>query len=141
VIENIILKNKILSIIIRSSYRSEGIKFFTPNESSLQLGYMSRPEGYEIKPHVHRKVVRKIHFTSEVLFIKSGKVKVDFYDEDNNCFESRILIKGDVIFLAFGGHSFKMLEPTEIIEVKQGPYLSADDKIFLSKTIDEKNKV
>jgi hypothetical protein len=42
--------------------------------------------------------------------------------------ESRILSAGDVILLAFGGHGFEMLEPTEIIEVKQGPYAGDQDK-------------
>ena len=62
-----------------------------------------------------------MHFT-KVLFIKNGKVRVDFYDDEQNYLESRILLKGDVILLAFGGHGFEMLESSEIIEVKQGPY-------------------
>jgi hypothetical protein len=35
---------------------------------------------------------------------------------------------GDVILLAYGGHGFEMLEPTEMIEVKQGPYAGDNDK-------------
>ena len=42
--------------------------------------------------------------------------------------ESRILEQGDIILLAYGGHGFEMLEPTEIIEVKQGPYAGENDK-------------
>ena len=38
---------------------------------------------------------------------------------------------GDVVLLAFGGHGFEMLEPTEIIEVKQGPYAGEHDKTRL----------
>ena len=30
--------------------------------------------------------------------------------------------------LVAGGHGFEMLEPTEIIEVKQGPYSGDQDK-------------
>jgi mannose-6-phosphate isomerase-like protein (cupin superfamily) len=69
-----------------------------------------------------------VHFTKEVLFIKSGKVRVDFYDEEQNYMESRILGSGDVVLLAFGGHGFEMLEATEMIEVKQGPYTGEADK-------------
>ena len=34
----------------------------------------------------------------------------------------RELTSGDVLFLCSGGHGFKILESTEMIEVKQGPY-------------------
>ncbi len=116
------------AIILRHEYQVEGIKFLTPSSYSQQLGYMNRPSGYVIAPHVHNPVTREVHFTKEVLFIKSGKVRVDFYDEDQNYLESRILHQGDVILLAFGGHGFEMLEPSEIIEVKQGPYAGDEDK-------------
>ena len=89
---------------------------------------MNRPSGYVIPPHVHNPVPREVQFTKEVLFIKSGRVRVDFYDEDQTYLESRVLVTGDVILLAFGGHGFEMLEPTEMIEVKQGPYAGDQDK-------------
>lgn len=127
-IEEICNKQKLLSIIIRSSFYSDGIEFFTPGNFSQQLGYMNRPIGYVIPPHVHNPVPREVSYTKEVLFIKSGKVRVDFYDEDQSYLESRILHAGDVILLAYGGHGFEMLEASEIIEVKQGPYAGNDDK-------------
>jgi mannose-6-phosphate isomerase-like protein (cupin superfamily) len=117
-----------LALILRAEYHAEGIQFFTPNDFSQQLGYMNRPEGYVIPPHVHNSVAREVHFTKEVLFIKSGKVRVDFYDDAQNYLESRVLNKGDFVLLAFGGHGFTMLEPTEMIEVKQGPYAGDHDK-------------
>jgi len=117
-----------IAIILRSTYLDKGIKFFTPNDFSQQLGYMNRPQGYVIPPHLHNPVPREVQFTKEVLFVKSGKVRVDFYDNDQNYLESRILHQGDLILLAFGGHGFEMLEPTEMIEVKQGPYAGEADK-------------
>lgn len=117
-----------LALILRHSFFSHGIEFFTPNDFSQQLGYMNRPRGYLIPPHVHNPVPREVHFTNEVLFIKSGRARVDFYDDNQNYLESRILEQGDVILLAFGGHGFEMLEPTEMIEVKQGPYAGEADK-------------
>lgn len=117
-----------LALILRAEYHAEGIRFFTPNEFSQQLGYMNRPRGYVIPPHVHNAVAREVHFTKEVLFIRSGKVRVDFYDDAQNYLESRVLNKGDVVLLAFGGHGFQMLEDSEIIEVKQGPYAGDADK-------------
>ena len=89
---------------------------------------MNRPKGYVIEPHVHNPVPREVHFTQEVLFIKSGRIRVDFYKEDQSYFESRTLGKGDIILLASGGHGFEMLESSEIVEVKQGPYAGNLDK-------------
>lgn len=117
-----------LAVIIRSSYQAEGIQFFTPNDFSQQLGYMNRPLGYVIAPHVHNPVAREVQYTKEVLFIKSGKVRVDFYTEQQQYIQSTVLYQGDVILLAYGGHGFEMLEATEMIEVKQGPYAGEADK-------------
>jgi len=117
-----------LAVILRTNYHAEGIQFFTPSDFSQQLGYMNRPAGYVIPPHVHNPVVREVQYTKEVLFIKSGKLRVDFYSEEQTYLESTILHQGDVILLAYGGHGFEMLEPTEIIEVKQGPYAGDADK-------------
>jgi hypothetical protein len=128
VTEDILHNGRLLALILRTSFRADGIRFFTPSDFSQQLGYMNRPGGYVIPPHVHNAVERSVQYTKEVLFIKSGKVRVDFYDEDQNYLESRILNAGDVILLAFGGHGFEMLEASEMIEVKQGPYAGDADK-------------
>lgn len=120
--------NKLLALIIQDSFNKDGIEFFTPGDFSQQLAYMKRPEGYYIPSHVHNFVPREVQFTQEVLFIRSGKVRVDFYDDEQIYLESRILNPGDVILLAHGGHGFVMLEESEIIEVKQGPYAGERDK-------------
>jgi mannose-6-phosphate isomerase-like protein (cupin superfamily) len=117
------------AIIISNEFKKEGIEFFTPDDFSQQLAYMKRPQNYVIPPHVHNSVQRDVHLTQEVLFIKSGKVRVDFYDDDKNYLESTVVNKGDVVLLAFGGHGFEMLEESEIIEVKQGPYAGEMDKV------------
>jgi hypothetical protein len=136
-IENITHANRTLAMLLRSTYNESGIKFFTPDEYSQQLAYMNRPQGYVIQPHVHNSVIRQVQFTKEVLFIKSGKVRVDFYDDEQNYLESRILNPGDVILLAFGGHGFEMLEASEIIEVKQGPYAGDADKTRFEPTANQ----
>ena len=136
-LEQIQIANKILGIIIRADYEKNGIAFFTPDTFSQQLGYMNRPRDYVIPPHVHNPVKREVELTQEVLFIKSGKVRVDFYDDDRNYMESRVLHRGDVVLLAHGGHGFKMLEPSEMIEVKQGPYCGEMDKTRFEPIADE----
>ncbi|MFA7083356.1 MAG: hypothetical protein WC141_02355 [Arcobacteraceae bacterium] len=137
-VEHIVHKGQLLSIIIRTNYTSDSIQFFTPDEFSQQLGYMNRPKDYIIPPHVHNPVQRDVQFTQEVLIIKSGRVRVDFYDNDRNYLESSILEQGDVILLAYGGHGFVMLENSEIIEVKQGPYAGEMDKIRFEPILNEK---
>ena len=127
-IENIEFNNKLLSVIIRSNYQKDGIEFFTPGHFSQQLGYMSHPQGFIIKPHVHNPVIREVQYTKEVLVIKKGIVRVDFYDDQKNYIESSLLYQGDVILLAHGGHGFEILEDAVIIEVKQGPYAGDLDK-------------
>jgi mannose-6-phosphate isomerase-like protein (cupin superfamily) len=117
-----------LAVIIRAGYARQGVTFVTPDEYSQQLGYMNRPAGYQIPAHVHNPVPRAVVFTREVLFVRSGRMRVDFYNDAGTYAQSRILASGDVILLAAGGHGFEMLEDTEMIEVKQGPYAGADDK-------------
>ena len=128
VIDRIIFQNQELATIIRRNFHKDGIEFFTPGNFSQQIGYMNRPTGYVIEPHVHNPVKREVQYTKEVLFIKSGLIRVDFYSDAKEYLESTILETGDIILLAYGGHGFEMLEPTEIIEVKQGPYAGDQDK-------------
>ena len=128
-----------LAIIIRNNYSRDGIEFFTDNTYSQQLGYMNRPKNYIIQPHRHNLVSRSVLLTQEVLFIKTGKLRVDFYNDEQIYIESKIIEKGDIILLAAGGHGFEMLENSEIIEVKQGPYIAEQDKIRFEHI--EKNKI
>ena len=127
-VESVVSGDITLAVILRADYHAEGIEFFTPNDFSQQLGYMNRPKGYVIPPHVHNAVAREVQFTKEVLIIRTGMVRVDFYDDDQNYLESRLLKQGDIVLLAHGGHGFEMLEDSEIVEVKQGPYAGDDDK-------------
>lgn len=122
-IETVIHEHRTLAIILRSSHSGEGIQFFTPPDYSQQLGYMKRPAGYKIQPHVHLRVERKSTLTQEVLFVKKGRVRVSFYDDGDCKIAEREIATGDVILLSEGGHGFEMLEESELIEVKQGPYL------------------
>jgi len=127
-VEHIEHEGQLLAIIIRASYRKDGIEFFTPGDFSQQLAYMARPQGYRIQPHIHNEVQRDVKLTQEVLLIREGKVSVDIYDQQRNYVCDVIVKTGDVIMLATGGHGFRMLEPTEMIEVKQGPYCGDQDK-------------
>lgn len=118
------------AIVIRHSARVEDIEFFSPLHFPQQIGLMSRPNGYLVPSHVHNEVLREIKLTQEVLMVRRGSCAVFLYDENSE--PTRIeLGVGDVILLASGGHSIKMLEDCEILEVKQGPYLGPNDKTFI----------
>lgn len=126
--ENLIHGNELLAVIIRRDFYKPGIHFCTPDDFSQQLAYMNHPAGKVIPPHVHNSVQRSVSYTLEVLFLKRGKLRVDFYDNERNYLESRVLEAGDTILLASGGHGFEALEEIEMIEVKQGPYAGEADK-------------
>ncbi|MEI2582823.1 hypothetical protein [Scytonema sp. PRP1] len=127
-IEEIRYHNQLLALIVSHKFDKLGIHFFTPNDLSQQLAYMRHPMGKVIQPHVHNFVLREVQYTQEVLFIKKGKLQVDFYNEQQEYLESHVLEAGDVILLVTGGHGFEVLEEVEMIEVKQGPYVGEQDK-------------
>ncbi len=128
-IEQVTHKDEILAVIVRKDYTGDGVRFFTPGDFSQQLGYMQHAAGKGIQPHVHRPVQRKLRYTQEVLFIRKGRLRVDFYSRTQEYLESKILGTGDVILLASSGHGFKVLEDVEMFEVKQGPYAENEDKV------------
>ena len=126
--ERISYKGTIIAIVIKATFKKDGIEFFTPDEFSQQLGYMHRPRGYKVTAHTHKRVEQTSMLTHEVIYVKSGKICVVLYDNDNSLVDERILTTGDIILLASGGHSIEWLEDSELVEIKQGPY-SDDDKI------------
>lgn len=121
-------KDKLIAIVIRNNYQCDGVDFLTPDDYSQQVAYMHHPTGKVIDAHVHNLVHRNVVLTQEVLFIKKGKLRVDFYDDYEDYLESIDLGAGDVILLVSGGHGFTVLEEIEMIEVKQGPYAGDTDK-------------
>lgn len=127
-IEKIVHNNIVIALILYKEYKQEGISFLSPNEYSLQLGYMTRPKGYQISPHIHNPVKRNTIGTQEVLFIKSGEIRIDFYSFEQSFLESRKLSAGDIILLAGAGHGIEVLQEAEIIEVKNGPFIDGADK-------------
>jgi len=130
VIEKIIHKKKMLALIVRARYRrKKGITFFTQNESTQQFGYMKHKRDHIIKPHLHKKRLTKIYYTSEVILILKGILRVDFYNQFKKYLLSKILKPSDIIMLVSGGHGFKILKDLEMLEIKQGPYNLIKDKI------------
>jgi len=137
-VEKIFYKKKLLALIVRGTYRKrKGITFFTPNESTQQFGYMKHKKKYVIKPHLHKKRITKILYTTEVILLFKGILRVDFYNDVRYYLFSKILKQKDIIMLVHGGHGFKVLKEVEMLEIKQGPYSLIKDKIKF-ENIDEK---
>src|SRR5580765_4519633 len=110
-VEQVILEGILYAWIVRRGFDRPGAHFITPGTVSQQLGFMSHPAGHQIRAHVHRDVQREVTRTQEVLVIRKGRLRVDFYNSMNgNRLDSRTLEAGDVILLASGGHGFEVLE-------------------------------
>jgi len=128
--EEIKHQNKLIALILRANHVSDKVEFFSPPDFSQQVGFLPHKKGNVIQAHFHKEVHRRITMTQEVLFIRKGRILVNFYAVDRAFITSRELEAGDVLFLCAGGHGFKMLEDTEMIEIKQGPYSGKDsDKV------------
>ena len=133
--EEIIFDGQLCAIIVPANYDEPGIHFFTSDELSLQLASMSYTTGKEIPAHTHNLVARhtpvmrsEVSYAQEALFIRKGRVRVDFYSQQHEYRTSRVLGTGDVMLLISGGHGFEVLEDLNMVEVKGGPYVG-DDKM------------
>jgi mannose-6-phosphate isomerase-like protein (cupin superfamily) len=127
-VEEVRIDGILCAIIIDASFDEPGITFFTEPNLSQQLGSMSYRAGKIISAHTHNPTERVVHMTQEALFIRRGRLRVDFYGVDRVWRFSRVLSAGDVILLIAGGHGFEVLEDLNMIEVKQGPYAGDQDK-------------
>ena len=120
------------ALVVHPDPDQEGVNFLTDDSNSIQLATMTHPQGAQVQPHFHRNIPRTIDQTQEVLFITKGRVSVDFYSTEGRLLGETVLSTGDTILLMAGGHGIRMLEPTQMIEVKQGPYYgSEEDKTWL----------
>ncbi len=128
-VENIRHAGKLIAIVVKGGSEKEGISFLSPQDASLQLGFMAHPAGKIVEAHVHNPVERRITGTAEAVFVQSGRVRVDFYDDEKRYLESRTLAGGDVTLLLGGGHGLVVIEDVKMFEVKQGPYLGEQDKV------------
>ena len=117
-----------------------GVNFITPNSLPLQLGFINHKTGLYVKPHTHNNYLRKIRKTTEILFIKKGILRVDFYHKKNYLF-SKLIKKNEILILVEGSHGFKIIKNSQIIEIKQGPYINKLDKIKFEEANESKIKI
>jgi hypothetical protein len=117
-----------LGLIVRSWFSVSGIDFLTPDTFGQQVAYMNRPKGEIIQAHIHEPISRTLIGTQEVLYIRKGRIRVDFYESDRTYVSSMVLEAGDLMLLNTGGHGFEVLEDIDMIEIKQGPFAEGRDK-------------
>ena len=132
--EEIIYNKSVYALLVRGNeqYKSKGVNFVTKNKDLLQLGFISHKKNHLIKPHIHKKNKRVINYCTEVLLIKEGMLKVQFYNEKGiNIKKDKRLYKNDILILFKGGHGFEVKKDCKIIEIKQGPYTKKSDKVLL----------
>lgn len=129
---------RLIAFILRKDFTQPGINFLTEGRSSLQVGILNHPKSTKIDAHTHQVHPRTIEDTQEVLFLRRGRLRVDFYTDQRQYLESVIMEAGDILVLISGGHGFEALEDIDMIEVKTGPYMETKDKITFEPSLPDK---
>jgi hypothetical protein len=127
-VEHITWNGSPLAYIIRSSFLPDKTTFLTPPEFKQQVGYVVYPKNGEITRHVHHPLKRQLIGTSEVIIVRKGRCEIDIFNDDRDLVATRELNEGDIMLMVAGGHGFRMLEDTVLLEVKQGPYTGLEEK-------------
>jgi len=129
-VERIGDRGRSLACIIHAEFQPDATEFVTPDDFTQQVGFVVHEAGQEIARHKHRPIDRCIVGTGEVLIVRKGRCEVDLYNESGALISTRELRTGDILILVCGGHGFRMLEDTVLLEVKQGPYTGLAEKEF-----------
>jgi hypothetical protein len=127
-LETVSHQGKALCLIIRKAPAPDKTTFFTGGECNLQVGKVVYPKNGTIPRHDHKPVERHVSGTSEVLIVERGRMIADIYTDGRELHSSHEVGPGDVLVLLGGGHGFRLLEDTILVEVKQGPYSAQQDK-------------
>ncbi len=127
-VERITWQGAPLTFIIRAALLPGQTTFLTPPEFKQQVGFVVYPAGGEVARHTHRPLERHLVGTSEVLLVKRGHCYIDIYNDDRQLVATRELFTGDLMLMVGGGHGFRMIEDTVLLEIKQGPYTGLDEK-------------
>lgn len=103
------------------------LNFFSADEEYIQVGTWGYDEGKELLAHTHNEVERKVLWTQEVLYIRKGSIKAEVYNTKEEKIAELIGKEGDILILLMGGHGYHILEDgTQVLEVKNGPYVGAN---------------
>ena len=88
-------KKYVFGYIIKHS-KKKGVNFLTPPNLTHQVGSLNHPRSHVIFPHLHLKNKRRVNYTSEVLIIQKGKLRLDLYSNKkrkNNKLKTNLVAK------------------------------------------------
>jgi hypothetical protein len=118
----------VLAYLVRGGTPPSETTFLTPHDCGLQVGHVVYPAGGEIARHVHLPIERHLVGSTEVLLLQQGRCEVDVYTDDRRMVLTREMHVGDILIAVSGGHGFRVLEDTVLLEIKQGPYPGGAEK-------------
>ncbi len=121
-LETIVADGIVLAYIAHAESAARETGFLTPDDCNLQVGHVVYAAGGEIARHMHLPIERHIIGTTEVIVVERGRCEVDVYDARRTVVATRELCAGDIVIAVAGGHGFRVLEDTVLLEIKQGPY-------------------
>jgi hypothetical protein len=105
----------------------DGLKFFSPDGDYQQVGTWGYSAGKVLLAHSHNQVARTVNWTQEVLYVRAGRIRANIFDTQDAAVTSLEAGPGDVLVLLRGGHGYEVLEDgTQVLEIKNGPYVGAD---------------
>jgi hypothetical protein len=105
----------------------DGLNFYSQDDDFIQVGVWGYGTGKELKAHIHNEVKREVLWTQEVLFVRTGKLQASIFDTKENKVAELEVNAGDIIILLRGGHGYDILEEgTQVLEIKNGPYVGPD---------------
>ena len=115
----------LVAIVAFSTARTNlGLDFLTESGAPLQLAVMSHPDGHVIPRHTHREWEREVSETHEALFVQRGAILVTFYE--GGWESTTMLLPSDAMLLCGGEHGIEFVGDVQVVEVKQGPYVSRE---------------
>jgi len=123
----------LLALVLRKDSFPKGLNFYSDDSQPLQVATWRYEKGKVLKAHAHKKARRVNLYVQELVFVKSGKLRADIYNEKHKKMRSLLLKTGDILITLAGGHGYKVLEEgTEVLEVKNGPYIGLEkDKLLI----------
>jgi hypothetical protein len=129
-IERITWREHLIATIIRANHAPSSTTFVTTDAAYQQAGFIVYPKDGVAKRHSHLPLERHLVGTPETLMVRKGKVACDLYGLDKSPLGTWTLGVGDLILLTAGGHGFRFLEDTILLEIKQGPYTGLVEKEY-----------
>lgn len=101
--------------------------FYSKDGEYIQVGTWNYNSGKMLLQHIHNEVERKVLRTQEVLYIKNGSIRAKIFSLNEQLIEELVIKKGDTLILLNCGHGYQILEDnTQVLEIKNGPYLGAN---------------